>query len=124
MNTILHNKYDVQSFCFEDSFVVTLTSSHSNIKLNFGDRIVFMKFYEEELFDSDISYYLDSLGNSIKQTTLVQVEDSRLLKKIEKTTGGFYSESQLNHYILIAENHIMEIVSFDKVKKSRETLIK
>ena len=38
------------------------------------------------------------------------------LKKIENDTGNFYSKDKLKHYVLIAENHIMEVVSFDDVK--------
>lgn len=117
MNIILNDKYDIESFHFTNNFIVTLSSSLGIKRLNFGDRIAFIKFYEEEIPDINISSYLDFLGNKIKTSTLIQIEDSSLLKKIEEDTGGFYSTNNLNHYIILAENYVMEIVSFDEVRE-------
>lgn len=99
IKTILQDKYDVDSFSFCKEFIVTLVSDTSTKKLSFGDRIVYFKFHEEELANpTNFPYY-------------------NLLGRIESDTRDFYSANELKHYIIIAQNHIMEIVSFDKVQE-------
>lgn len=117
IKTILQDKYDVDSFSFGEEFIVTLVSDTSAKKLSFGDRIVYFKFHEEELVNPTNFPYYNLLGKSLRTTTLIQNTESELLKKIESDTGGFYSADELKNYILITQNHIMEIVSFDEVKK-------
>ena len=46
---LLEGKYDIQSFYLKDSFEVSLFSEQENKRLNFGDRIVYIKFHEEEI---------------------------------------------------------------------------
>ncbi len=117
IKTILQDKYDVVSFSFDEEFIVTLVSDTSTKKLSFGDRIVYFKFLEEELANPTNFPYYNLLGKSLRTTTLIQNTDSELLERVESDTGDFYSADELKHYIIIAQNHIMEIVSFDEVKK-------
>ena len=95
---ILQGKYDIDSFYYNDTLEIKISNKEETRLLNFGNRIVYTKFYEEELVnEASFLYY-------------------SLLKKIENDTGNFYSKDELKHYVLIAENHIMEVVSFDDVK--------
>lgn len=113
---ILQGKYDIDSFNYNDSFEVKISNKEEIRLLNFGNRIIYTKFYEEELVNESTFLYYGLLKKEIKNITLIQDSDSYLLKEIEDDTGGFYSKEELKHYILIANNHIMEIVSFDDVK--------
>ena len=117
IKTILQDKYDVDSFSFCKEFIVTLVSDTSTKKLSFGDRIVYFKFHEKELANPTNFPYYNLLGKSLRTTTLIQNFDSELLERIESDTRDFYSANELKHYIIIAQNHIMEIVSFDKVQE-------
>lgn len=116
IKTILQGKYDIDSFSFGKEFIITLVSDASTKKLSFGDRIVHFTFYEEELANPAYFPYYNVLGKSLRITTLIQNTESELLEKIESDTGGFYSADELKHYILIAQNHIAEIVSFDEAQ--------
>ena len=113
---ILQGKYDIDSFYYNDTLEVKISNKDETRLLNFGSRIVYTKFYEEELVNEANFLYYNLLKETIKNTTLIQDSDSQLLKKIENDTGNFYSKDKLKHYVLIAENHIMEVVSFDDVK--------
>ncbi len=113
---ILKGKYDIDSFCCNEFFEVVLSSEEETRRLNFGDRIVYTKFYEEELANKINFPYFNLLGKKIANTTLIQDTDSQLLKKIESDTGNFYSADDLKHYIIIAVNYVMDIVTFDDVK--------
>ena len=112
----LKGKYDIQSFYLKDSFEVILSSEQGAKRLNFGDRVVYTKFYEEEITDRIKFPYYDLLGEKVRTTTLLQETNSQLIKQIEVDTGSFYSAEELNHYVIIAENHIMEVVSYDEVQ--------
>lgn len=113
---ILQGKYDIDSFYYNDTLEIKISNKEETRLLNFGNRIVYTKFYEEELVNEANFLYYSLLKKTIKNTTLIQDSDSILLKKIENDTGNFYSKDELKHYVLIAENHIMEVVSFDDVK--------
>ena len=113
---ILKGKYDIDSFCYNEFFEVVLSTEGETRRLNFGDRIVYTKFYEEELANKINFPYFNLLGEKIANTTLIQDTDSQLLKKIESDTGNFYSADDLKHYIIIAVNYVMDIVTFDDVK--------
>lgn len=113
---LLKEKYDIQSFYLKDSFEVLLSSPQGIKRLNFGDRIVYTKFYEEEVTNRIKFPYYNLLGENIRTTTLLQEIDSQLIKQIESDTGSFYSAEELKHYVIIAENYIMEIVSYDEVQ--------
>lgn len=116
IKTIIKGKYDIQSFSFKECFEVILSLNTETKKLNFGDRIVYTKFYEEELSNRENFIYFDLIGENLRETTLIQDMDSLLLKKIEKDSCGFYSVDVLKHYVIIALNYIMEVVTFDEVK--------
>ena len=113
---LLKGKYDIQSFYLKDSFEVFLDSPQGIKRLNFGDRIVYTKFYEEEVTNRIKFPYYNLLGENRRTTTLLQETDSQLIKQIESDTGSFYSAEELKHYVIIAENYIMEIVSYDEVQ--------
>lgn len=117
IKTLIKGKYDIQDFYFKENFEVILSLNNEIKKLNFGDRIVYTKFYEEELANSKNFAYFDLIGEDLRETTLIQDIDSQLLIKLEKDSGGFYSVDELKHYVIIALNHIMEIVTFDEVKE-------
>ena len=118
---LLKGKYDIQSFYLKDSFEVILSSEQGTKRLNFGDRVVYTKFYEEEITDRIKFPYYDLLGEKVRTTTLLQETDSHLTRQIESETGGFYSSEELKHYVIIAENHIMEVVSYDEVQYEMES---
>lgn len=113
---MLKGKYDIQSFYLKDSFEVLLSSVQETKRLNFGDRVVYTKFYEEEITNRIKFPYYNLLGEDIRTTTLLQETDSQLIRQIESDTGSFYSSEELKHYVIIAENYIMEIVSYDEVQ--------
>ena len=117
IKTILQHKYDIESFSFDRDFIVTLSSASSSKRLSFGDRVVYTRFYEEELANKNNFSYYNLLGKATGATTLIQDIDSELLKKIEEQSGGIYSAEELKHYIIIAENHVMDIVSFDEAQE-------
>ncbi len=116
IKTLIKGKYDIEDFSFKEKLEVTLSLNNETKKLNFGDRIVYTKFYEEELANSKNFAYFDLMGKDLSETTLIQDTDSQLLRKIEKDSGDFYSADELKHYMIIALNHIMEIVTFDEVE--------
>lgn len=116
IKTLIKGKYDIKDFSFCETFEVILSLENETKKLNFGDRIVYTKFYEEELANGENFEYFDLLDVDLRETTLIQDTDSQLLKKMGKDSGGFYSANELKHYVIIALNHIMEIVTFDEVK--------
>ena len=112
---ILQGKYDIDSFYYNDTLEVKISNKEETRLLNFGNRIVYTKFYEEELVNEENFFFFYLLKKTIKNITLIQDMNSHLLKKIEDDTGSFYFKDELKHYVLIAENHIIEIVSFDDV---------
>lgn len=114
---ILEEKYDLSSFNYENDFIVNLSVVDKVVHLNFGDRIVKFKFYEEELvdFDESIKNYLMAIRKEISNTTLIEIMESPLLKKLSSDTNDFYSESELKHYILFTMNYVMEIITFDEI---------
>lgn len=115
IKVLLEGKYDLDSFSYYENFIVTISNVTSTKILNFGDRIVYTKFNEEEL-DNPINWpYYNLLGKAIGRITLIHDTDSKLLKKIEDDTGGFYSLNELKHYILILQNYGMEVITFDEV---------
>ena len=61
----LKGKYDIQSFYLKDSFEVILSSEQGTKRLNFGDRVVYTKFYEEEITDRIKFPYYDLLGEKV-----------------------------------------------------------
>lgn len=119
LKTIIYGKYDVQSFSYDDSLKIVLTSDHMKKILNFGDRIVYTKFYEEELANKNNFIYYELLKEKLCNITMILDTESQLIKKIENDTGFFYSSKELKHYIIIAENYIMEIVTFNDVEETQ-----
>ena len=110
MNIILNDKYDIESFHFTNNFIVTLSSSLGIKRLNFGDRIAFIKFYEEEIPDINISSYLDFLGNKIKTSTLIQIE--KVLKNHQKSNEKIVEQliDYASNHDLVKEYDLMDIV--------------
>lgn len=119
LKTIIYGKYDVQSFSYDDSLKIVLTSDHMKKILNFGDRIVYTKFYEEELANKNNFIYYELLKEKLCNITMILDTESQLIKKIENDTGFFYSSKELKHYIIIVENYIMEIVTFNDVEETQ-----
>ncbi|MCQ2579857.1 MAG: hypothetical protein MJ159_04085 [Treponemataceae bacterium] len=112
---ILKGKYDIDSFYYNDFLKVIISKEKESKQLNFGARIVYTKFYEEELANKKNFLYYDVLGEKLEDTTLIQDTESQLLKKIESETGDFYLADELKHYIIVALNYIMEIVTYDDI---------
>lgn len=117
IKNLLDGKYDIYSFSYTNDFIVVLKSNEKVLNLNFGDRIVKLNFYEEELpeFNDLLNSYKSELRNEIGNISLIEIIDSPALNKLSNDTNDFYSESELNHYCIIAMNHIMEVITFDEV---------
>jgi hypothetical protein len=117
IDNIPKGKYDIKKISFDEELILELINTNNKIIIiNFGVDVVYFKFMEEECDFQRVSRLCEDLGEVIRNNTVFLVRNSLLVNDIIKRSEGLYDEKILKNYIIISENHIIDIVTMNKLK--------
>lgn len=104
------------NYSHHEELIIEVFGKKLKKRISFGDTIYYFLVQDEFLVDDPFLKLFTKLTKEEFKSKFFEVKNSELIKMILTKNGGFYSNVNCHHYILLTDDYVLNIVAGDEYR--------